>query len=159
VRRAYRIYNHRINRDGSEDIAQSVALLLIKNDSHGLRSFEKRSKLETWLQRVVNHEAARFFRGQEREVNVEDVPPGDLVYQPILDYEILRDEIVSKLTDDEWQLFELLEQGVKPKEIVEQLEIKPAHVYVLIYRLRKRIEKLLEAKGREEKASREDQGK
>lgn len=147
VRRAYGIYNHRPNRDDMEDIAQSVALSLIKNDSHGLCSFEHWSKLETWLQVIVNHEVIRFFRRQKDEVDVEDLPPGDLAYQPILEYKVLRDEIVGKLTDDEWELFELLEQGLKPKEIAERLGIKPAYVYVLIHRLRKKIEKLLESKG------------
>ncbi len=147
VRRAYGIYNYRPNRDDMEDIAQSVAISLIKNDSHGLRSFEHWSKLATWLQVIVNHEVIRFFRRQKDEVDVEDLPPGDLAYQPILEYKVLRDEIVGRLTDDERELFELLEQGLKPKEIAERLGITSAYVSVRIHRLREKVEKLLELKG------------
>jgi DNA-directed RNA polymerase specialized sigma24 family protein len=97
VRRSYQIYYLHFNLADMEDIAQSIVLLLIKDNCRVLRSFKGHSSLETWLQKIANHRTTRFYRGWRRMMNLEDLQLSNQTYPPIQDDKVLCDEITHKL--------------------------------------------------------------
>jgi RNA polymerase sigma factor (sigma-70 family) len=125
VRRSFQLYHLRSNWADIEDIVQSIALLLIKDDSRILRSFEGRSSLETWLQKIANHETIRFYCRQRNLTDLESLSPDDQSYSPGQDDEVLLDEIVHKLPKGLQELLELIYQGFKTKDIAKQRGIRP----------------------------------
>jgi RNA polymerase sigma factor (sigma-70 family) len=148
VRRAYRVYNVLPNRHDMEDIAQSIVMLLIKNDCRILRSFESRSSLETWLQVIANREVVRFHRRQKDMISLEDLAPGDQVYTPNHDDKVLHDEIIHKLTRGQRKLLDLIIHGLNTAEIAERIGIEPDSVSRNKHRLRNKVSKLLRYRGR-----------
>jgi DNA-directed RNA polymerase specialized sigma24 family protein len=130
ARRAFRIYHLRFNQADIEDIAQSIALLLLKDDCHVLRSFGGRSSPESWLQKIANHKTIRFYRRQKGMMSLNDLSHNDCAYSTSHDDKVLWDEIVYKLklTKGQLELLELIYQGLKTKEIAERRGTKPDSV-------------------------------
>jgi len=122
VCRSYRKYHLCFNRADMEDIAQSIALLLIRDDYRVLQSFNGRSSLETWLQKIANHGTIRFYRGRNGMVSLEDLSPDNRTYPPSQDDKVLCDEIAHKLklTKGQQELLELIYHGLKTGEIAKR---------------------------------------
>jgi len=130
VHRSYRTYYLHFNLADMEDIAQSIALLLIKDNCRVLRSFKGRSSLGTWLQTIANHKTIRFYRRLKGMVSLEHLLLDDQAYPPSQADKVLCYEVTSKLklTSGQRELLELIYQGLKTKEIAERKGIKPDSV-------------------------------
>ena len=148
VRRAYRIYGYSPNREDVKDLAQAIAVLLIKDDCRVLRSFEHRSSLETWLWTIAKHVALRFFSGQKSMESLEEESPDDFVCQPEMEAEVLIEEIKESLTPRGRKLFEFKLEGLRTREIAERMNTKEDSVDEATRRLRNKIRKLLESRGK-----------
>ncbi|MGH9835828.1 MAG: RNA polymerase sigma factor, partial [Blastocatellia bacterium] len=108
---AYRIYGHSPNPEDVKDLAQAIAILLIKDDCRVLRSFEHRSSLDAWLRAIARHAVLRFFPGQKSTESLEDQSPDDFVCQPEMEVEVLIEEIKESLTPRGRKLFEFKLEG------------------------------------------------
>jgi RNA polymerase sigma factor (sigma-70 family) len=145
VRRSCRTYARYSNKDDMEDIAQSIVLSLIKNDCRSLRSFESRSSLKTWLQRIANYVTFHFYCTQKDVISLEDLSSGEQAYTPNYDDKVLHDEITHKLTKGQRELLEFIRKGLKTNEIAERMRIEPDSVSRSKNRLREKIGKLLKS--------------
>ncbi|HEU0174257.1 MAG TPA: sigma-70 family RNA polymerase sigma factor [Blastocatellia bacterium] len=149
TRRSCRIYRRYFNEDDVEDIAQSIALSLIKHDYHGLLSINNRSSLKAWLQTIANHETFQFYRSQRASISLEDLSLDEQAYPPSQDDKVLYNEIAynDKLTGGQRNLLELMFLGMKTNEIAEQYGIDPGSVSKSKSRLRNKVGKLLKSGG------------
>jgi RNA polymerase sigma factor (sigma-70 family) len=149
VYRSYRIYHLSFNLADMEDITQSIALLLIKDDCRVLQSFDGRSSLETWLQKIANHKTIRFYRRRNGAMSLEDLSPDNWTYPPSQDNKVLWDEITRKLklTKGQRELLELIYHGLKTGEIAKRRGTKPDSISKDKRRLFDKIGKLLKSKG------------
>ena len=154
VRRAYRIYHHRLDPDNIDDITQSIALSLVKKYGTDLRLLEHLLSERKWLLVVAKHAALRFWRGQKELVSLEHMAPDDFVISPNQEEQVfleemnkLLDELAGDLTGRERRLLGLMSQGLDAEEIAERMGgIKVGSVYKLRQRLRAKITKLSESK-------------
>jgi RNA polymerase sigma factor (sigma-70 family) len=146
VRRSCRNYYGYSIQSDVDDIVQSIALSLIKDDYHGLHSFNNRSSPKTWLQTIANHETSRFYRGRRFAISLEDLPPNEQTYSPSQGDKLLYDEIARKLTMGQKKLLELMILGLKTSEIAERNGTDPNSVSKSKIRLRNKIIKLLKSK-------------
>lgn len=147
VRHACSVYGHHLTQDEVADISQSIVLLLIDDNYRRLLLFDHRSSLKTWLQTVINHYVFHYLRSQNRFVNIEDVAPDDLAYQPDQEEKTLFEErwelldvVVSELTERERELWDLLSGGLNDEEIAKRMMIKvrseQREKYVLLKKIR-----------------------
>lgn len=148
ARRSCRSYRSYFNEGDVEDIAQSIALLLIQHNYRGLRSFKSHPSLKAWLQTIANRETSHFYRGRRIAVSLEDLSPDDQAYPPNQEDKILCDGIASKLTKRQRKLLELMLLGLKTNEIAERNGIDPDSVSKSKSRLRDKVDKLLQSNGR-----------
>ncbi|MGH9847457.1 MAG: RNA polymerase sigma factor, partial [Blastocatellia bacterium] len=135
VRNAFRHYHHYFNQDEAKDIVQEIALLLLKDDRHVLRSFKGKSSKETWLQSVVNRRVQNSFRGRKNEASLDDATSDDIACPPTQEGEVWVEEMKSliakgagKLTAREQQLGDMILQGLRTEEIARRTGIKPDSV-------------------------------
>jgi len=154
VRYAYRTYDGLFNKDDMEDLAQSVALLLLEGDSQALRSFEGRAAKKTWLQRVTDHHALRLFSKRKKTVSLEGASPDDFPYQQRQEKEALAkeledllDELADELPPRIRELLALLLQDLDTEEIAKRMRIKPDSVSKLKRRLFDKAKEFFKSKG------------
>jgi RNA polymerase sigma-19 factor, ECF subfamily len=136
VRHAYR---HPTNPNEIEDITQDVLLKLIEDDYRRLRSFDGRSKIETWLHTIVKNYVGHYFwsrRWEKESVSLDELSADALSYRPtqekmIIDEEVRKTlhEIINRMPERRKLLMELLLQGLKTEEIAKELGIKITSVY------------------------------
>lgn len=131
VCRAYRRYGHRLNREDAEDLAQSIALSLLENNGYGLKSFEHKARFEVWLQTVANNRVLRFFCGQKDMTDIDDPEIDKFARQAPQEEEVfdkeakeLVDKVLGELTEHDREVLELMQQGLRTKEIAERLAIQ-----------------------------------
>lgn len=125
-------YRRSLDQSVIDDLAQEIALLLIKNDDHNLHSFEHRSKEKTWLRVVVLHRVARYFKSQRPTESLEDLPVASQPLQPpsqedevlLKEVEKLMEKAQDELTERERELWDFLHNGLDDKEIAERMGIK-----------------------------------
>jgi RNA polymerase sigma factor (sigma-70 family) len=139
VRYSCHVYGHHTNQDEISDLCQDVVLLLIENDYHRLRSFANRSSIETWLHTVARHNVKLYLhkrRSQKLTVNVDDVSQDALVYQPIQEETLIKEDerkalraIITTLPESNRRLMELTLRELKPEEIAKEMGIKVSSVY------------------------------
>jgi RNA polymerase sigma factor (sigma-70 family) len=134
-----------------EGIVQWVILLLIDRDYYTLRSFKRRSSLQTWLFTIVRRHLVRQIRRRRREMSLEDLPRAFLLAQPEQEKTLIAKEetkrlsvAVNKLTYRERKLFHLLcKDGLSASEIAKEMGIKLESVYsarfALIVKVRRMI--------------------
>jgi DNA-directed RNA polymerase specialized sigma24 family protein len=122
---------------------------LIKDGCRVLQSFDGRSSLETWLQKIANHKTIRFYRGRNGAMRLEDLSPDDRTCPLSQDDNVLCDEIAHKLklTKGRRELLELIYQGLKTGEIAKLRGTKPDSISKDKRRLFDKIGKLLKSKG------------
>jgi len=124
---------------------------LIEDDYRRLRSFDGRSKFETWLHKVTRNCVGQYFgkrRREKRTVNVCDISPDALSYQPAQEMTLIDEEalkafwaILKRLSGRKRQLMELLLHGLKPEEIAEEMGIKIESIYAKKSALLKEIQR------------------
>jgi RNA polymerase sigma factor (sigma-70 family) len=132
VRWACRYYHQFPDQGVIDDLRQEIVLSLIKDDFHGLRSFEHRSSGKTWLQMVVLHRVGRHFKSQKPAERLEDLPIDSLPSQPpsqeviVLhkEREGLLGAVRSELTEKEQELWDSLRSGSSDEEIAKLMRIK-----------------------------------
>jgi len=151
VHRACHSLGHRPRRMDFEGIVQHVSWLLIDRDYYILRSFKRRSSLQTWLFMIVRRYLLRQIQRQSREMSLEDLPKASLSAQPEQEKKLIAEEetkrlsvAVNKLTDRERKLFQLLcMDGLSASEIAKEMGIKLESVYsrrsALIVKVRRMI--------------------
>jgi RNA polymerase sigma-70 factor, ECF subfamily len=151
VHRACHSLGHRPRRMEFEGIVQRVTLLLIDRDYYALRSFKRRSSIQTWLFTIVRRYLVRHIQRQNREMSLEDLPRSYLSAQPEQEQRLIAEEetkrlsaAVNKLTDREQKLFHLLcMDGLRASEIAKKMGIKLESVYskrfALIVKVRRMI--------------------
>jgi len=134
------------------DLAQSVALLLIKGDG---QAFDGRAEKKTWLQRVTDHRALRLFGKRKKTVSLEEASPDDFPYQQRQEKEVLvkelegsLDELADELPPRLRELLDLLRQeAYDTEEIAKRMRIKPNSVSKLKRRLFDKAREFLKSKG------------
>jgi RNA polymerase sigma factor (sigma-70 family) len=151
VHRACHSLGHRPRRMEFEGIVQWVILLLIDRDYYTLRSFKRRSSLQTWLFTIVRRHLVRQIRRRRREMSLEDLPRAFLLAQPEQEKTLIAKEetkrlsvAVNKLTYRERKLFQLLcKDGLSASEIAKEMGINLESVYsarfALIVKVRRMI--------------------
>src|SRR5262245_21973922 len=83
---ARRIYGNPANYDEIEDITHNILVLLIENDYHRLRSFDGRSKFETWLYIFIRNYVGQYQwkrRCKKNTINVDGLSLDALSHQPV----------------------------------------------------------------------------
>jgi DNA-directed RNA polymerase specialized sigma24 family protein len=118
MRWACRCYHRFPDQGVMDDLTQEIALLLIRNDYRNLRSFKHRSVEKTWLQILVLHHVARYFKNQKLTEPLENLPLNSLLEPPLQEKRVLfneRKRLVenarSKLSEREQELWDLLAAG------------------------------------------------
>jgi RNA polymerase sigma factor (sigma-70 family) len=147
ARRSCRNYRRYYNEDDMEDLAQSIALSLIKHGYRGLRSFKGHSSAKAWLQTVADRETLHFYSGQRTAISLEDLSPDDQAYPPVQFDRALRNGIARRLTKSQRELLELMLLGLRTNEIAECNGINPDSVSRSKSRLLDKIDKLLKSSG------------
>lgn len=151
ARSACRHYRYSPSQDEVDELAQQIFILLIDNDYSLLRSFEQRSSLKTWLFPVIKHHVEHYLRERKRWADLEDAPPSLFAARPTAEEEIILEErlkrlnaALSKLTEAEHELFELMCKGLDAPRIAKLLGTTTDAIYQRKRRLKKKIRRLLE---------------
>jgi len=116
----------RLSVDDQEDILSQA---LSKVYAGGLKSFRGGSKgeLVSYLSHIVRNEALTFIKKQKREILDPEIgnneSAGDNLEDSLADEECLRllEEIVQKLPFHDKELYLRISQGLKVREIAEQM--------------------------------------
>lgn len=152
VRQACQSLNHYPNQMEFDGFVSRIAMQLIDNDFHTLRSFDKRSEPQTWLFTIAKRLILRRLRAQKRESPLEDFPPDSFTVQPdqeekliSVEREKLLEAVVGKLTKRERKLFGLIAQGFKAEEIAKELRIKKRSAHFEKSTLIKKLRRIVNA--------------
>jgi RNA polymerase sigma factor (sigma-70 family) len=133
-----------------EDIArwhQRLYIFLREKNCRRLQTYNHQAELLTWLQKVASREINRFIKSERRIVPLEEVPTKSFLAPPVqeealleIEYEQQLKEIVRKeLTPSERQMYELIRQGLKAKEIAKVMGIEINSVYTIKSVLKKKL--------------------
>jgi RNA polymerase sigma factor (sigma-70 family) len=149
---ACRCYHRFPDQSVVDDLTQEITLSLIRNDSHDLRSFERRSTEKTWLQVVVLHHVSRYFKNQKPAESLEYLPVNSLPSQPPSQEMIVlfkeRQKLVAtargELTGRELELWDSLCSELTDGEIAKQMRIEVRSVQRKKCALLKKIGSLME---------------
>jgi RNA polymerase sigma factor (sigma-70 family) len=120
-----------------DDYVQEINELLIEDDCYVLLSFDRRSKLETWLYTIVRRRVLRWLQKQSRMESLDYMLPGSSIFvvQPDQEKTLLAKEMeailqaaFSKLTKREQKLLILWLQERGREEIAIDMCIKKESV-------------------------------
>jgi RNA polymerase sigma factor (sigma-70 family) len=154
VRWACHCYHRFPDQGVIDDLAQEIALLLIRNDYRNPRSFKHRSVEKTWLQIIVLHHVGRYFKNQKLTDPLEDALLNSLWEPPDQERKVLfseRKRLVgnarSELSEREQELWDLLCKGLSDEEIAKRMGIKVRSVQRKKHAVLKKIRLFMEHQG------------
>jgi RNA polymerase sigma-70 factor (ECF subfamily) len=155
------------DQDVAEEVVQETFLAAWKSKS----SFSGRSSEKSWLFGILKHKILDYFRQQKKRGEIEfgdsedwesaenlfqsnglwKTPPSNWGINPEQAAQNLQllealNKCVESLSDRFKSLFLLKEMdGLTADEICDQLEIKPANLWVMMHRIRGRLKTCLES--------------
>ncbi|MCY7391065.1 MAG: hypothetical protein LH647_06040, partial [Leptolyngbyaceae cyanobacterium CAN_BIN12] len=152
VRFAFLRYHHSPSTDDMERLIYRLSFHLFEDDYRRLRTYDHRqAKLDTWLQKVVNHEVSLFLRQESRQVSLDDAPAEIFTQPPMQEVLLLEKEqrhllekVLSKLTLRQRKIFEAQWQGEAAEKTAQEMRIRVATVYRKRYAVLEKILKLIE---------------
>ncbi len=138
-----------------DGLEQRVALSLIENDYHTLRSFAHHSEPQTWLYTIAKRKVLERLREQKRMLNLEDVLLAAFTSQPDQEERLISEEeekkrekillaALGKLTPHERKLFSLMRRGLKADEVAKEMGITKRSAYTEMSDLKKKLRGIIE---------------
>ncbi len=152
VRQACQGLNHHPDKMEFDGLCQRIAMVLMDNDFHTLRSFSNDSRPQTWVFTIAKRYILRRLKVQKKEIRLEDLPLDSFTTQPGQEEKLISEErekllqmALGKLTEHERKLFFLITQGLKAGEIAKEMKIKKKSVYTEKSALIKKLRSILNA--------------
>ncbi|HEX5085776.1 MAG TPA: sigma-70 family RNA polymerase sigma factor, partial [Blastocatellia bacterium] len=128
---------HYPGQAGLDDYIQEISMLLLENDRRALRSFDHRSKLQTWLYVITKRHILHRLQKWSKMESLDDIPQhsSNFIVQPKQEEKLFRGEMraileaaFSKLTAHEQKLLALWLREMSIKEIAKEMGIKKRSV-------------------------------
>lgn len=133
---AFRHCHQFASAEDRKRLRQRLSLHLLEKTKSRLGTFQQRSSLRTWLQKVANNYVSRFLQEERRYENLEAAPQSLFTLMPAQEDQVLQNEqrtllakALKKLTQREQKLIELVRQGLSAKVIARRMEMGEASVY------------------------------
>ncbi len=152
IRLTLQIFNQPTTKAEVEEFCQQISLLLMADDYHRLRSFDRRSSLNTWLRQVIQHQVGHYLKQNNETEELREAVVNSQVYAATqedeiwyFEQQILLLEAVTQLPLDEQRFYILLcDNKLSMEEIAAQRGITTPAAYKQKQRLIKKMQALIE---------------
>jgi RNA polymerase sigma-70 factor (ECF subfamily) len=129
------------NRSDAEDAVQTSFIRL----TSGLKHFQARSKLSTYIYRIIINVSLDMIKKQKREKYL-DIERDNPRVQPTHDLRLALEDAIASLPDMQRACFILFAvEGVKQSEIARIMDLSLGGVKSNIFHAKKRLRKILES--------------
>ena len=152
IRLTLRIFKHQATKAAVEELCQQISLLLMADDYRRLRSFDRRSSLNTWLRQVIQHQVGHYLKQNNETEELSEAVINSQIYAATQEAEVwnleqnsLLLQAVTQLSLDEQRFYLLLcGDNLSMEEIAAQRGITTPAAYKQKQRLIKKMQALIE---------------